>query len=551
MTRFQKNQVPLLCSLTLRVFSSILLLVGHLHAQDMLEEPDQPSPTAELAIENASGNASLQMIVKEIIAPKPLADVLQQVGNISGLNLRIDKTAIKGLGYHLDTQSCLSQPELPIDETLNLQLHPLGLDWFLDHNVLVITDSERQERKRFRRVYNVNRLLREIRNGIVTGRRITSQQPGMRTGPGLFRLPAGNETTAASGSTEFEGLYFHGPREPYFSEEPRFNAEAVLEDLIFLHTPEPWLDYTGGSYGGTLTLVGENLIVAGSFHQIRAVDRLLHGLSAVMKAPESASPIEFTTSPGTSRKNDKIRHGLNEVYSGKWDMVPLEQFLRELADRHRVPVLHDPVQLDHHGIDLSLPVSGSFDQVPEKVLLRTLLAPANLEIRCEFGALFLRPVDDDGWGNRSVIHPVGDISGRLEHPFVISRIETLLDGPVVMRDAEGTVVSQPWPGVLVVSGTDRCQQQVAQILSGLRSVAAASPPAQKLSGRFYRVPDQTIALQMADRIPVIVSPTQWDASNVRIFALGSTVWIQQTEAVHDQIQQFLDEFNSPDGGTDP
>ena len=117
---------------------------------------------AELEIQNA-----LAMPVDVKFVNTPLADVIQRLGEMTGINVHIDERGLANEGVLIDQPINLNLPKpISLHSALNTILHPLGLDAEIQNEALLITSHQMTNRQLKREVYEVGDLVMPIPNFI-------------------------------------------------------------------------------------------------------------------------------------------------------------------------------------------------------------------------------------------------------------------------------------------------------------------------------------------------------------------------------------------------
>jgi general secretion pathway protein D len=108
---------------------------------------------------------SLSKPVEVKFINRPLAEVMDTLGRMAGVNMYLDPQGLHAEGVTSDTQVTLNltQP-ISLKSALNLVLSPLGLSYVIQNEVLRITSEQTRNSNTFARVYYVGDLVMPIPN---------------------------------------------------------------------------------------------------------------------------------------------------------------------------------------------------------------------------------------------------------------------------------------------------------------------------------------------------------------------------------------------------
>lgn len=209
-------------------------------------------------------------------------------------------------------------------------------------------------------------------------------------------------------------------------------ADAVMDCVDAL----AW-DQVGGS--GSIAHLPGVLIVANTSDVHRRIEHLLAGLRDPKPPIGAMSSIPIDNFAGSRR--ERIAAALREPTHFTFDKLPLEDVVRQLADKQNVPIRLDRRALDNAGIREQEPISAIASGDWLEVALERLLAPLDLSIVEQDEVLLITSSDvADGLVR---LYPVADL------------IE--LDRRRLPHDALNNALLEPsggWPHLLRDEGRD-------------------------------------------------------------------------------------------------
>ena len=125
----------------------------------LLDERSKMSP-AEIEIQK-----SMTKLVEVKFDNRPLAEVIDTLQRMAGVNMHLDPQGLLAEGVTSDTPVTLnlSQP-ISLRSALNLILEPMGLSYVIQHDVLRITSEQQRDSNTYAKVYYVADLVMPIPN---------------------------------------------------------------------------------------------------------------------------------------------------------------------------------------------------------------------------------------------------------------------------------------------------------------------------------------------------------------------------------------------------
>jgi hypothetical protein len=299
-----------------------------------LQRPDQPTvlcPWHDTPATQAIYN-QLEQACPLDFAAAPLDEVCRRLADELGVNVTLDTKRIQEAGVRADQPISWHLPAIPLKSQLYWMLRELDLMWVVRDDALVITTTADAELAQVTRLYDVRNL----------------------TDPDLG-LPGGRE---------------------------------ALESLIHRFVaPDSW-DEMGGP--GSLSEF-HGLLVASHVDPVHdelaeflaALDRCRPRLGGDASAPEGQ-----IVRVGTRPSEERIERMLSQPVSANYCGVPLEEVLRDLAERLELPVVFDQAAVVVEGYDFRELVSIAPREQPLAEVLNELFDPRQFAYEIRDDVLF-------------------------------------------------------------------------------------------------------------------------------------------------------------------
>jgi hypothetical protein len=300
------------------------------------------------------------------------------------------------------------------------------------------------------------------------------------------------------------------------------DAGQLIDAITTLVTPESWSDVGGPA---SIREFRGLLVVCHTDAGHRQLEQLFAALEAhcLRGPPRGDEPpwvIPISRAPG----DEEVEQLLGRTVDVDLHSEPLDTAIRNLADRHGVPVVFDGRRLSEAGVNLDAPVTLAARGIALEAALRLVLDEHDIIMRVWQGALVIS-IDE---------------RSPADFPLVAYRVDRLLaDGADPLIDLVATVVEpESWvdvggPGAikevgqwLLVSQSREVQQKIVRLLGELRSGAINKPSpaeqrvraalAREVAMQFHRVPlgDALAALARTADVPLVVSEMRLEEAGV-------------------------------------
>ena len=107
------------------------------------------------------------------------------------------------------------------------------------------------------------------------------------------------------------------------------------------------------------------------------------------------------------------------------------------------------------------------------------------------------------------------------------------------------------PEWLVITQTQKCHREVAELLDDLRQGAVVNDElaAPELELRLYPVADETATQDLISALPTLVAG--WDAKQGSIVELGRSLAIKQPARVHERLDEIFSALNQAHSRLNP
>ena len=101
---------------------------------------------------------SLQEVTEVEFADNPLEEGLNYLEDLHHIEIQIDRPALQDEGIPTDAPVTLKLSGVPLKSAMELLLEPLGLDYLIKNDVVMITTRKKADSTREVRVYDISRL---------------------------------------------------------------------------------------------------------------------------------------------------------------------------------------------------------------------------------------------------------------------------------------------------------------------------------------------------------------------------------------------------------
>ena len=445
-----------------------------------------------------------------------LEDVVRFLAFQHNARIRIDSA--DGGAVYKGTPITVSAVGLPLSKVLNRAMQGPELAWTVHRGDIVITSPKNLPLET--RVYRVGRLLE------LAARRGVPQRAAIGVGAGRLE--------AAIGAGQPELLE---------------NVSAQLRMLLEEAIDAPWADRDGE--GGTLSLFGELLVVRQSYQVQQQISRLLRVVEAAL-ARGPGSPSLLVMSPENAQRWLTAQASMRRELKLALSETPLEDVVKMLAEQTELEVFVDhpalmAAKISEAVVALTLP-DGRY---PAHKAMQFALEPKELIAIIDEGSIRITTSTQAVKFFKTVVYDAADLlTTENDVQSLFSTIQDSTGGQWKDRDGEGGTLTE-FPGKLFVTRqSDAVHTQIAMLLHELRQAQKEHPkePAKPLPNdletKFHKAKTKDEAEALERLILTFVAPTTWDVSGGKglLRTAEDRLIIQQTRAVHEQIDQFLREY---------
>lgn len=491
-------------------------------AEAAVVSPIDEAVAAELADQTRQDEAAawLSKPTSVSFTDIPLTDAAKFLAEMHKARIRLDAVTIGENLAFPQTQVTLVTEKLSLSQVLNRLTQQAGAIWTIHRGDILITSPAREQELLETRVYRVGRLLR------LSASRAVPPPSSPRPVVGNFSsggFPGGGLLVESTGDDSF--------------------TQFLMES-----TSVAWQDTSG--QGGTLSVLGDQLIVRQTSRGHEEVARLLRSAElALSRAP--GSPPLLVMSVEESAKLARLQKTLRReielplVQSTLSDVVSL---LRERLSEEVYIELSESTKPHNLGDKEITLAEGRY---VAREALRQMLAPHGLSAVIDDGAICITTSDLARLRQLTVIYDVADLLRTNDDRAALQRtLEEGTTGPWMQSAGEGGTISDLLGGLLIIRHSEHVHTEVALLLHQLRQAQkdtpqeAAATKATDLETRFHKAKSKDEAEALERLILTFVAPATWDSSGGRgvLRTAEDRLIIQQTKAIHDQIDQFLREY---------
>jgi len=518
--------------------------------------------------------AGLHKQVKAEWENTPLEEVLATLAKTAGINLWIDRESLTADGISTDEiQVTLNLGTATVWQAMHFLLKPHSLEWHGSDGVLAITTRVKADEKHFTRTYDVQAIVAALEPQLKklpprlrasmggsgggycgSGAHGSSGGGGGSGGGGFFSVPDGTESESAptfvlpqigGGSYVSVGHAEAGILIPNQS----INGEALLAELLMTDVRTKW-NQTHGE-GGTIGIGRGRLIVQQDFQTHVQIRELLQAVEEFVVRGTKAKSV-LIARPGYPHEEDAaIFQRLAEPQDINIEDAPVNETLAQLAKDRGYRLWIDKEALVADGIDLESSVTLKLSGVALDTVLHKLLEPLALTFLIEEGTLVVTTMVKTDEMQSMRICFTGDIPEAHTVSDLLTAIAEATSGKWEDSDGEGGTLWKAVPEWLVITQTQMCHREVAELLDDLRQGAVVNDElaAPELELRLYPVADETATQDLIDALPTLVA--DWNAKQGSIVELGRSLAIKQPARVHERLDEIFAALNQAHARLNP
>jgi hypothetical protein len=434
--------------------------------------------------------------------------------------IRLDRTALNaGQSLKPITVSAVGQP---LSHVLDRIMQAPELAWTVHRGDIVITTVKALPLET--RVYRIGRLMQ------LSAKRTPLKPSAAATaGPGGFGFPGGSS----------------GGLMPAFEfDQHTQDVTTLLETCVDAH----WMNSEGE--GGTQSMFGDLLVVRQTYQAHEQIALLLRAVEAAL-AREPGSPSLLVKSPDDAPRWLAAQKALRRELKLKLSDTPLEDVVKMLREQTEVDVFIDHTALAEAKVPESVSLNLLDGQYPAHKAMQLALEPHQLAAVLDDGAIRITTTSQANRFLQTVVYDVADLL-RTEDDIASlqSTLQENTSGPWQDTAGEGGILTQFPVGLFVIRQSDTVHSQIALLLHELRQAKkelpkeAAKPLPNDLETKFHKAKSKDEAEALERLVLTFVAPNSWDVSGGcgLLRTAEDRLIIQQTKAIHDQIDQFLREY---------
>jgi len=535
--------------------------------------PVPPSMRAALDLEIRRLNSAVrrqlsQETVLEFVNT-PLKDALDFISTRHKIPIWIDMTSFSEVRIDWTIPVSARHRGVPLDTALRELLKPISCTFTIQQGVLVVEtlySSDGDSNHLSTKSFLVLDLLQKHRNSWVS-------VPRRQSGGGMFSTRSQPASTAPRQPTALgqfgnggfgTGQFFSGGRgglgsgrnlpgaSPFGTAGIPVDRQLYasgstdwLTEFIKEHAQGKWMDVDG--IGGNLKLTGGVLVVHHTEPVLLRITDLLNGLRKLVSDKSRPAELEFDTPGSTAGANDSVRRKLATKMDAEFLDTPLKDIAAYMAHQLSVPVQVDLHALNEDGLSDDQPMTINLKGTTARTVLSLLLRELNLNFYVSAGTIRITTQELYEEHLSTVMFDLSRLRSP-QHDLADTLIK-VFPGPWMDFDGVGGRASQPFPTVLVVTQNEYVLTSISGFLHKIRSKGTQDKSEKKfvdhnrITTRFYKLPDDATATQLVECLPVFVQPGSWNSfGNVSaIRAIGSMVVVRQRHFVHEEIARFVED----------
>lgn len=451
-----------------------------------------------------------------------LEELVKYLADFHKARIRIDRAALNAKQSTLPiTITAIGQP---LSHVLNRVMQAPEMAWTVHRGDIVITTVKALPLET--RVYRVGRLMQ------LSSKRAPLKPSSATAGPGGFGLPGVGAlgTSSSAPLAEFDHL------------------AAEVTQLLEQNIAAPWMN--GDGEGGTMTLFGELLVVRQTFQAHEQISQLLRVIEAAL-AREAGSPSLLVMSPDDALRWLAAQKALRRELKLRLSETPLDDVVKMLREQTDVDVFVDHAALKAASISEDISLNLPDGQYPAHKAMQLALEPHQLVAVLDDGAIRITTAVQADRFLQTVIYDVADLL-RTEDDLatLMATLQENTDGPWRDSSGDGGTITHFSVGLFVIRQSDSVHSQIALLLHELRQAKkelpkeAGKPLTNDLETKFHKAKSKDEAEALERLILTFVAPNSWDVSGGRglLRTAEDRLIIQQTKAIHEQIDQFLREY---------
>ena len=526
MTRDHLIMLTRLCCVLIAMLITLVVVADE-------PQPNGPTPTSDGFFEFPSAefqreqmqarnaaDAILSQFQTRRLSPQfedqPLDQVVQQLGKLTKTLFQINRAALAQEGIQLDTPITFAVRKAQrVTDVLDRILQPLQLDWYIEGNIVYVTTAQKQKELFQTKAYRVGNLLR-----------LQAERD--------VRLPPAESTVEQN---------------PEQVQSPEIaTPTGHLVQALQLATPGPWREQHGEG-SAKPHVFAQQMLVQQSSQMHREVAALLRCLELALARPFGSPPLLVAETDEIAADTARLQRLIETELDVDLTGIPLNEAAQRFSEKLDEGIALNIERLQEEGIQLEVPVTFR-GQASLRVVIQQLSGQLQLALEIRHGAIFITTSSSSLSQLKTVVYDVADFL-QLRHSIreLMQLIEDSTDGPWKASSGEGGTITEFRGGLLVIRQTADVHSEIAGLLSDLRKTLRAEPQSPRVKAaefetRFHRAKSKAEAAALERVLPTLVAPGRWNVSDGRslIGTADDRLIIHQTNAVHEQIDRFLREY---------
>ena len=509
-----------------------LLAVDATHGSDGFEEMQKQHRQSEKQI-----LAAISKKVELTTAKQSLGEALTSLGRIGKFPLWIDRNALAEEEIRLDQPIRFPHKRLTIETVMEHIGRSLGIDWYIDRGVFIVTTEIVSEEITFTRVFNVRKLSRELLKQNDPPSPVWKYSRGrlgeLGVGSGMFSVADHRKKKTKTDRRSYE-LEIYDAGDGDLSE---------LRDILIQQTNVSWIDMSGT--GGEIMQIGDSLIVRQNYRGLQDVEAILKALESCLGTRTKAIQIPAVADTYPTQEDRRIQAQLSKRFDYEFGQTTLTDALKVFSKQLKVPLLLDKFALSDEGVDENATVHLNASELTIDSAMRRIFEPLGLEYYIDRGVVVVTVAIAAEEVMTTIVYPIHEICDRGMDP------QTLID--MLMQTTRGpwwdnggvSTITQFGKRALVCRQTHENHADIARIIREIRSstdVLSTRVPKRTTKSyslhRFakrFRKSDNLNRDPIDEAITVIKEHTDF----VPIRPIGDVIVVNATEAEHEAIDQFI------------
>lgn len=515
--------------------------------QEANPKPTEPKPADEKpsAVKLSNANAPTEAEIRKALETPisldyeadPLHVVIRTIALDAKVNIMIDEQALTEEGVSIDEPITRKNKGISAARVLSRILEPLGLTWIIENHIVLVTTIIAAQDILTTVTYPVGDLVNYEKE----------HRPD--------EMSANDENL--SEFVQFGGR--SGGVCPCGGSETADRPGQWLIHLLETNTSCCWGNLHEGP-GGSISFIGNCLIVRQTHHVQEEVDQLLRAVRQFTQAELKSSPVSIRPRYYPAEEDAVVRKALTKVISLHCKELPLNDFVRDMGRTLGIPVHIDERALNEEGVSINEPISQDLEDIPAESIVKITCEPFGLIGLVEDGQLFVTSILAAEEREFTKVHDIRDLS---EGDFTSSELIDLLvqetSGPWYVESGSHLPII-PLNGLLVVRQTERVHNEVEAILADLRKQMAEAPSMpekpepldpQAVSTKFYALEAKADPEAVQRAILTLVEPKSWakNGGEGELVLIGQQLVVKHRNEVQAKVEEFLTELrHSLDSG---